>query len=107
MRLQWNPKSREDRHRYIAHIRERDPQAALDNDRRIKDHADKLLSETITYKAGRVPGTHELVVSKRYLLVYRVKGEMVEILRVLHTSQVIPASMAELMKDIDAAYVID
>ena len=53
---------------------------------------------TVTYKIGRVPGTHELVVSKRYVLVYWVKDEIIEVLRVLHTSQAMPVSRAELMR---------
>ena len=39
-------------------------------------------------RPGRVPGTRELVVGKtRYLVPYRVRGEVVEVLRVFHTSR--------------------
>ena len=37
--------------------------------------------------AGRVFGTKELVLHKNYLAVYRVKGEEVHILTILHTAQ--------------------
>jgi len=97
LRLEWNSKARQDRLQLIAHIREHNPRAALDNDRDISAHADKLLAENIIYKSGRVPGTHELVISKRYVLVYRTKKDVVEILRVLHTSQAMPESLADLM----------
>ena len=39
-------------------------------------------------KPGRVPGTRELLVPKtRYLVPYRVRGNLVEVLRVLHTAR--------------------
>jgi toxin ParE1/3/4 len=98
LRLHWNSKAREDRLRFIAYIREKNPQAALDNDRHIADHAKKLVSTKVSYKNGRIAGTHELIVSKRYVLVYQVKREVVEILRVLHTSLATPANLDDLMK---------
>jgi toxin ParE1/3/4 len=42
-------------------------------------------------RPGRVPGTRELVVLKTRLIVpYRVRGEVVQILRVFHTSRRLP-----------------
>lgn len=42
-------------------------------------------------RPGRVPGTRELVVLKtRYLVPYRVQGNIVEVLRVFHTSRRLP-----------------
>ncbi len=39
-------------------------------------------------RPGRLPGTRELVVLKtRYLVPYRVRGDVVEILRVFHVSR--------------------
>jgi plasmid stabilization system protein ParE len=39
-------------------------------------------------RPGRVAGPRELVVSKtRYIVPYRVRGDLVEILRVFHTSR--------------------
>ena len=99
MRLEWNPKAIEDRRDFLLHIGESSLSSALKNDDAIESKAERfLLSPLTSYKTGRVPGTHELVVSKRYVLVYRVKGDIVEILRVLHTAQTAPASLAELMK---------
>lgn len=44
-------------------------------------------------RPGRVPGTRELVVLKtRYIVPYRVQGEVIEILRVFHTSRRPPKS---------------
>ena len=39
------------------------------------------------YKAGRLKGTREIVVRPNYVMVYRVTGDVVEVLRVLHAAQ--------------------
>ena len=39
------------------------------------------------YKPGRVKGTREVVVRPNYVMVYRVSGNVVEVLRVLHAAQ--------------------
>ena len=42
-------------------------------------------------RPGRVPGTRELVVLKtRYIVPYRVRGDVIELLRVFHTSRRLP-----------------
>jgi toxin ParE1/3/4 len=42
-------------------------------------------------RPGRVPGTRELVVLHTpYIVPYRVRGEVIEILRVFHTSRRLP-----------------
>jgi addiction module RelE/StbE family toxin len=38
-------------------------------------------------RAGRVPGTRELVLHKNYIAIYRVRGDDVEILRLHHTGR--------------------
>lgn len=38
-------------------------------------------------KAGRVAGTNELVLHRNYVAVYRVKGNEVQVLTILHTAQ--------------------
>lgn len=38
-------------------------------------------------KAGRVPGTRELVLHKNYIAIYRMRGDHVEILRLHHVAR--------------------
>jgi toxin ParE1/3/4 len=38
-------------------------------------------------RAGRVPGTRELVFHQNYIAIYRVHGDKVEILRLHHAAQ--------------------
>ena len=54
----------------------------------IIDHAYILASHPEFGRKGRKQGTRELVFGKYpYILVYRIKGQIIEILRVLHTSR--------------------
>jgi addiction module RelE/StbE family toxin len=38
-------------------------------------------------RAGRVPGTRELVLHQNYIAIYRARGDKVEILRLHHAAQ--------------------
>ena len=38
-------------------------------------------------RAGRVPGTRELLLHKNYIAIYRVRGDDVEILRLHHAAR--------------------
>lgn len=65
-----------------------DPQAARQVISRVLDAVAVLALQPGIGRPGRVPGTRELMVSKtRYLVPYRVRGEVVEVLRVFHTSR--------------------
>jgi len=52
--------------------------------------ADRLAFNHALYRAGRRPGTRELVVHPNYILIYRVGIDSVEILRLLHARQRYP-----------------
>jgi plasmid stabilization system protein ParE len=43
---------------------------------------------------GRVPGTRELLAHRHYFLIYRIRGDQIQILRLLHTSRQWPLSSA-------------
>ncbi len=58
---------------------------------RVLAAVDTLADQPSLGRPGRVPGTRELVVRKtRYIIPYRIRGETVEILRVLHASRRLP-----------------
>lgn len=73
--------------RYIAN---RNPQAARDMADRLIADADTLGAMPITYRRGRVAGTHEYVSHPNYVIVYRRTLEAVEILNVVHSRQQYP-----------------
>jgi plasmid stabilization system protein ParE len=45
-------------------------------------------------RSGRVPGTREFLAHRHYFLIYRVHGDQIQILRLLHTSRQWPPSSA-------------
>lgn len=53
----------------------------------LKEAVTKLQVHTGMGRAGRVPGTRELVLHKNYIAIYRVRGDDVEILRLHHVAR--------------------
>ena len=49
-----------------------------------------LAQHSFLFRPGRVPGTRELVAHPNYIVVYRVKGNQVEIVSILHARQHYP-----------------
>jgi toxin ParE1/3/4 len=71
-----------------SYIAQDDPAAAAEVAHRIVDATETLGKFPAAGRPGRVPGTRELIVSGTpYLLPYRVKEDVVEILRVLHAGR--------------------
>lgn len=75
----------------MDYIAQDNPVAALELDELIEQKAEALPANPTLYRPGRVQGTREVVVTKNYVMVYRVLGSRVEILRVLHARQQWPA----------------
>jgi toxin ParE1/3/4 len=70
------------------YIAEDNPAAAGRVVQRIFRAVDLLKKNPAMGRAGRVPGTRELVVGETpYIVPYRVRGEVVEILRVFHAAR--------------------
>ncbi|MBV8358800.1 MAG: type II toxin-antitoxin system RelE/ParE family toxin [Deltaproteobacteria bacterium] len=68
-----------------AYIARDDVAAAARMVERIASAVDQLASHPALGRPGRVPGTRELVISGTpYIVPYRIRGEMVEVLRVFH-----------------------
>jgi len=91
MRVRWLRnalRNLEQAHDYIA---KSDPDAALNLVVKIQAVVEQLTEFPKMGRAGRVKGTRELVVAHTpYILVYRIQGNTVEILRVLHSSRQYP-----------------
>jgi toxin ParE1/3/4 len=85
--LTWKQMAIDDREAIMEFIAKRDPTAAIKLDGDFEAHAEKARLNPHMYKAGRVTGTHEIVVRKNYVMVYRITSNVVEVLRVLHAQQ--------------------
>lgn len=77
----------DDRAVIMDYIEQDNPIAALELDELIEQKAEALPANPKLYRAGRVRGTREAVVTENYLIVFRVTDKHVEILRVLHARQ--------------------
>ena len=64
------------------------PQAARAVVRRVLDAIALLASQPALGRPGRVPGTRELIVPQtRYVIPYRVRADVIEILRIFHAAR--------------------
>ena len=86
MKPVWSPEAIDDLVALRAYIADDDNAAAQRIALRIIDTVEKLLSENADIgRPGRVPGTRELVIARTpFTVPYRLQGEVLQILRVLH-----------------------
>ncbi len=86
MKLRWTRPALADLIEAQAFIAQDDPQAAQQVAQRVWEAASNLRDNPDIGRPGHVTGTREWVVARTpYLIVYRTKGDTVEILRVWHT----------------------
>ena len=91
MRIRWLRTALRNLDEEAGYIAADDPAAARRVVARVLAAVAMLESQPALGRPGRVPGTREMVVPKtRYLVPYRVRGDVVEILRVFHTSRRLP-----------------
>ena len=77
--------------RVREHIRQFNPLAAQKTVGRIEKAAEQLSRFPAVGRVGEVPGTRELVITgTSYFLVYRARGDRLEILRIFHSKQQCP-----------------
>lgn len=91
--LKWLPKAIVNRDAQIDHIAKDNPLAAITQGDEIEQQVQALAgTPPISGRIGRKPGTRELVISKTsFIVVFRVKGKTIEIMRLLHSSQKWPS----------------
>ena len=70
-----------------SYIAKDNPTRATSFVRELRDAVTKLQDHPGMGRAGRVPGTRELVLHKNCIAIYRVRGEDVEILRLHHVAR--------------------
>jgi toxin ParE1/3/4 len=83
----WRPAAIADRKKITAYIAQDNPQAAIEMGDMLIEKAEQLGEHPKLGRVGRVKGTRELVAHPNYLLIYRVVGEVAEVLRVKHAAQ--------------------
>ena len=94
MIIDWLPEAIRNRFDQLDYIADDTPLAAADQDDEIDRQVNLLQDHPKMGRPGRVKGTRELVISSTpFVLVYRLKGtQRIEVLRLLHGSQLWPAA---------------
>lgn len=88
MQLRWSPEAADDLARIVRHIRQDNPSAADRIAILIYQRVATLETFPNLGRPGRVEGTRELPLPPLpFVVVYRLRGEAVEIARVLHGAQ--------------------
>jgi len=85
--LAWTLEAIQDRNEIYDHVEADNPVAALALDELLSEKASRLIDHPGMGRAGRIAGTRELVAHRNYILVYDLSGDLVRVLRVLHTSR--------------------
>jgi toxin ParE1/3/4 len=84
----WTPAAEADLDRLVRYICENDVDAAFRTEDRIMAAVLRLDAYPASGRNGRWGDTRELVVARTaYVVVYRLKGDFIEILRILHGAQ--------------------
>jgi toxin ParE1/3/4 len=85
MQLEWSILAQADRDAIFDYIEADSPQAAIAVDDRIREQVEILARFPESGRPGRVVGTRELVIIRTpYIVAYRIAGDTVRVLRVLH-----------------------
>jgi toxin ParE1/3/4 len=83
--LDWTELAEKDKEGYIDYIAQDNLLAAVNVGDEIERQVEMLLQHPKLGRVGRVKGTRELViVGTPYIVAYRIKGDIIHILRVLH-----------------------
>jgi toxin ParE1/3/4 len=86
--VRWLKTARNNRFEQLDYIAADNPTAAARVDEEIERQTDLLAQFPKMGREGRVNGTRELVINRSpYIVVYRVKEDRIEIIRLLHGAQ--------------------
>jgi addiction module RelE/StbE family toxin len=87
-RIRWSPAAADDLEGILNYLREHHPAMAQATVRRLYDAALSLKQFSNRGRIGQLEGTRELVMTPLpYIIVYGVEAQMVNIFRVIHTSE--------------------
>ncbi|GCL42086.1 type II toxin-antitoxin system RelE/ParE family toxin [Dolichospermum planctonicum] len=91
MQVKWLRRALRNLEQARNYVFQDNPTAAQELIIKIQNAANQLQNYPFMGKNGRVEGTKELIISNSpYILIYRIKEETVEVLRILHTSKFYP-----------------
>lgn len=89
MALKWTRSALRNLEDIAEYIAKDSPLTATRFAAELKEKTGKLVAHPGMGRAGRVPGSRELVIHKNYLAIYRVRENCVEILRIHHVAKLL------------------
>lgn len=90
LRLTWSPTARSDLRGILDYIAS-DNEAAAERLRQRIDHVLDIATQLPhAFRKGRVAGTHEVLATPNYLVVYRVLDDEIRVDRIIHTKRLYP-----------------
>jgi len=95
VKLQWTAGAKHDLKGIIEYIWADNPKAAQRMNARFRAVAKLLVDQPYAGRPGILPDTREFVVHPNYRMVYRIRGETVSIMAVVHTSRQWPPAKHE------------
>lgn len=87
MKVRWTPEAEDDRAQIFDYIAADSPRAAVKMDEIFSKSAARLADHPKLGRAGRIPGTREVIPHKSYCLVYEIEQETVWVLALVHTAR--------------------
>lgn len=87
MKVVWTPEAQQDRADIWDYIAADNLNAAVRMDQLFSDAAARLADFPMLGRAGKVPGSRELIPHESYRLVYQIELETVWVLALVHTAR--------------------
>jgi addiction module RelE/StbE family toxin len=90
LKLVWLESALEDQDAILDYIADRNETAAERLYAAIQACTERILEYPFMYETGRARGTREALVHPNYILIYRVTGDVVQVLALIHARQQYP-----------------
>lgn len=88
MKVRYTPQAKADLSEIFSYVAKDNPAAASRLIARICHHVVALSNNPALGRAGRIAGTRELIIPRYpYIAAYRIHGDAVEVLAIVHTSR--------------------
>lgn len=88
--IEWRPKASADLLEIVVYIAADNPTAAQVLKNSIEEKVAALVDHPKRCRPGRIKGTRELVAHPNYIVLYRISGTVIEVLRVKHAKRKFP-----------------
>lgn len=88
--IRWRPEALDDLDRLVMYIAGHDVWAALDMFELIQNAVIPASEHPYLFRTGRVAGTREIVAHPNYIVIYRIVGDAIDVVGVVHARMQYP-----------------